>query len=297
MHDRPPKSALRAAWAACAALICAPFAAFADWTLGSSAVLRHDDNVGNAHDAYGMVGDFSATAKLSLFDVLQMGEDYSLALGGNVRGEFYDKLIGLRNGSVEGVVSLKKKFGLGAFAPWIRASISPGRANFDDGYRDATIYRATADFGKRLDDRWNLWGAYAFDRRIARPGLMAYSTLSTDVFTQHSRSVLANLEYSVSPRATLTAGALLRHGDVISTQSPEIYTYVNARAAVADPTFGPNQVAYRFFGTTYGLRLGLNFAVNAHNLLGLGMLRTETHAPGGNDYTNSTPELIWNYRY
>jgi hypothetical protein len=43
--------------------------------------------------------------------------------------------------------------------------------------------------------------------------------------------------------------------------------------------------------------LGLNFAVNAHNLLGLGMLRTETHAPGGNDYTNSTPELIWNYRY
>src|SRR5882757_9559365 len=144
MHNRPPKSALRAAWAVSAGLICAPFAAFADWTLASSAAVRHDDNVGNAHYEYDMAGDFSATAKLSLFDVLQMGEDYSLALGGNVRGEFYDKLIGLRNGSVEGVVSLKRKFGLGAFAPWLRASISPGRANFDDGYRDATIYRATA---------------------------------------------------------------------------------------------------------------------------------------------------------
>ena len=308
MHQWPPKSASRAAWAACAALVCAPSAARADWTrpdwtrsdwtLAAAAELRHDDNVGNAHGEYNTVGDYAASAKLSLFDLLQLGGGYSLALGGNVSGEVYDHLIGLRNGSLDVVMSLKKKFGVGAFAPWLRVAVSPGRTNFDDGYRDSTTYRAAAEFGNRTSARWNFWGEYLFERRLATPVAgQAYAPISTDVFSGHGRSLIGNAEYSLSERIALSAGAQLRRGDVVSTQYPGAYTYMNARAAVADPTFGPNQIAYRFFGTSYGVRAGLNLALNAHNLVGIGVQRTETHALGGNGYADTVPDVIWNYRF
>jgi hypothetical protein len=228
---------------------------------------------------------------------LPLGEDYSLALGGSVSGEFYDKLIGLRSGSLDAIVSIKKKWGLGAFAPWIRATLSPGRTEFDDGYRDATIYRAIVEFGKRLDVRWNLWGEYLFDRRLATPVAVPSAARSTDVFSTHGRSMLGNVEYAMSERTSLTASALLRHGDVVSTLYPSVYTYLNARAAVADPTFGPNDVAYRLFGTTYAVRIAVDYSVTPHSLLGAGFERSETHTSGGNNYTKSLPELIWKYRF
>jgi hypothetical protein len=299
MDSGLPKSASRArvAWATCAVLTFSPLAVFADWSLSASTAARHDNNVGNAGGEYNEVGDFSAAAKLSLFDLLPLGENYSMALGGNVGGEFYDKLIGLRSGSLDAVISVKKKWGLGAFAPWARATLSPGRTNFDDGYRDATIYRAILEFGKRLDVRWNLWGEYLFDRRIATPVAAQYSTLSTDVFSTHGRSILANLEYTVSERMSLTAGALLRHGDFVSTLTPTIYTSLNARAAVADPTFGPNAVAYQQFGTSYALKLAVDYSLTTHSLLGAGLERIETHAGSGNNYSKTIPELTWRYRF
>ncbi len=66
-------------------------------------------------------------------------------------------------------LSLKKKWGLGALAFWSRAGISVGRADYDDGYRDATLYCASLEVGKRLDERWNLWAKFSFDRRRAAP--------------------------------------------------------------------------------------------------------------------------------
>jgi hypothetical protein len=299
MDSWPPRCAspARAAWAACVVLSFLPLAAFADWTLAASSTIRHDDNVGNAEGEYNQVGDFSLAAKLSLFDLLQFGEGYSMALGGDVGGDFYDKLIGLRSGSLDAVVSLKKKWGLGAFAPWVRATLSPGRANFDDGYRDATIYRAIVAFGKRLDVHWNLWGEYLFDRRLATPIAVPGAALSTDVFSTHGRSMRGNLEYAMSGHTTLTASALLRHGDVVSTLYPSVYAYFNSRAAVADPTFGPDEVAYRLFGTTYAIRLAVDYSLTPHSVLSAGFERSETHTNGGNDYTKSMPELTWKYRF
>jgi hypothetical protein len=280
-----------------------PLAARADWTrsdwmIATTTVLRHDDNVGNARGEYNMVGDYAASGKLSLFDSLQLGDSYSLALGGNVSGEVYDHLIGLRNGSLDAVIALKRKFGVGALAPWLRVEVSAGKTNFDDGYRDSTAYRAAAQFGKRINERWNYWGEYLFERHLVTAvAAQVYAPISTDVFSGHGRNLIGNVEYTLSERITISAGAQLRHGDVVSTQYPTIYTYLNARAAVADPTFGPNQIAYRLFGTSYGLRAGINLALNAHNLLGIGVQRNETHALGGNDYTDTVPDMIWNYRF
>ena len=110
--------------------------------------------------------------------------------------------------------------------------------------------------------------------------------------------ISANAEYSLSERFSISLGSLLRHGDVVSTtQTAEYYFYAISKAVAPDPTFGPGAYAYRINGTTYGARLGAAYSLTAHSLIGCGFQRLETHAQGGNNYTDSMPQLTWNYRF
>jgi hypothetical protein len=285
-----------APWAV-ASLLCAPNQARGDVSMGAAAALRHADNVGNAQAIGDKVEDWAASGTLSLFQLLALGSDYSLAAGAVLSGEAYDHVEGLRNASIDGVVSLKKKWGLGALAPWVRTAVSLGRTDFEDGYRDSTTYVTSVESGKRLDARWNFWAKYTLEHREANPGPIVITGVSSDAFSQVSHSLSANMEVALTERISLDIGALRRHGDVVSTTAPvDADLYLNSRAVEADPTFGPNQFAYRLTGTTYMVSAGLLLSMSPHSLFGCALRRSETHAAGGNDYVNSVAEISWNYR-
>jgi hypothetical protein len=267
-----------------------------DWTIAASASLSHDSNVGNAQHYADTVADSSASAVLSLFNLLPLAEGFSFAAGGDVSGQIYDHLSGLNNASLDAVLSLKRKWGIGAFAAWSRVEFSGGRANYDDGYRDATIYRASIESGKRLDERWNIWGKYSFERRAADPVPTDLYGVSSDVFTLSGKSFTAGVQYAVSERTTVSVSSLLRRGDVVSTSVEYANIYLNSKAVAPDPAFGAEAYAYRLFGKTYGARLGAEFSLSAHSLVGAGFQRLQTHAQGGINYTDSLAEITWNYR-
>jgi hypothetical protein len=267
-----------------------------DWTIAASASLSRDSNVGNAQHDADRVADSSASANLSLLDLMPMGENFSLAAGAEASGQIYDHLSGLNNGSLDALLSLKRKWGIGAFAPWSRIGISAGRADYDDGYRDATIYRASLEAGKRLDARWNLWVKYAFEHRAADPAPSELYGIPSDVFTLTGRSFNAGVQYAAAERITFSVSSLLRHGDVVSTSRQYANIYINSKAVAPDPTFGAEAYAYRLYGATYGARLGAEFSLSSHSLLGAGFQRLQTHGQGGNNYADSLAELTWNYR-
>jgi hypothetical protein len=288
--------------------ICASLSAFlvfcaashtarSDWTVATSAALNHDDNVGNARNYTSVVGDSSAVASASLLQLTSIADGFSLSAGGDLSGQMHERLSGLNNASVDGVLSLKKKWGVGAFAPWTRLGVSIGRSDFADRYRDATLYRASLEAGKRLDERWNFWAMYAFERRRAAPVEYGAYGVSSDVFSDEGRSFKAGVEYQLSERISLRLGSLLRHGDVVSTSQPGSFIYAYAKAVAPDPTFGPGAYAYRLMGTTFGARLGVDYSLTAHSLIGCGFQRLETHAQGGNNYTDSLLDLTWTHRY
>jgi hypothetical protein len=270
-----------------------------DWVVATAATLSHDDNVGDARSHADLVSDFSTSGTVSMLRLIPVGESYSLVAGGDLSGQLYDTLTGLRNASIDGLLSLKKKWGLGAFAPWAKAGISVGRSDYEDGYRDATIYRASLELGKRVDERWNLALKYAFERRAATPGPWEIYGISSDAFSQTGRSFTADAQYSLTDRISFSFGSLLRHGDVVSTTRAAEYYYPlsDFKAVAPDPTFGPGAYAYRLEGTTYGVRLGADYSLTNHSLIGCGFQRLETHARGGNNYTNSVPQLTWNYQF
>jgi hypothetical protein len=270
-----------------------------EWTLATSAALNHDDNVGNAKNHASVVADSSAAAGASFLQLISIADGFSLSAGGDLSGQLYERLSGLNNASVDGLLFLKKKWALGAFAPWTRLGVSIGRTDYADRYRDATLYRASLEAGKRLDERWNFWAKYEFERRRAAP--VEYNTylygVSSDVFSQQGRSFKAGAEYQLSERISLALGSLLRHGDVVATSRAGSSIYAYPKALAPDPTFGAGAYAYRLAGTTFGARLGVDYSLTAHSLIGCGFQRLETHAQGGNNYTDSLSDLTWIYRF
>ena len=267
--------------------------------MATSAALNHDDNVGNAKNHASVVADSSAAAGASFLQLISIADGFSLSAGGDLSGQLYERLSGLNNASVDGLLFLKKKWALGAFAPWTRLGVSIGRTDYADRYRDATLYRASLEAGKRLDERWNFWAKYEFERRRAAP--VEYNTylygVSSDVFSQQGRSFKAGAEYQLSERVSLALGSLLRHGDVVATSRAGSSIYAYPKALAPDPTFGAGAYAYRLAGTTFGARLGVDYSLTAHSLIGCGFQRLETHAQGGNNYTDSVSDLTWIYRF
>ena len=290
---RPIRASLSALLLFCAAI----HTARSDWILAASAALNHDSNAGNAENSASVLADSRAEANVSLLQQMPFGEGFSLAAGGDLSGEFYDHLSGLNNATVDAILSLKKKWGLGAFAPWSRVGISAGRVDYDDRYRDATLYSVSLDAGKRLNERWNLWAKYAFERRRAAPAESDIYGASSDVFSQRGQSLKLGGQYSLSERLSLSFGSLWRHGDVISTNQPGADIFGNSKAVALDPTFGPDAYAYRLIGRTFGARLGLDYSLTAHSLVGFGFQRLDTHARGGNNYGDSMPELTWIHQF
>ncbi|MGC1523004.1 MAG: hypothetical protein WA803_15800 [Steroidobacteraceae bacterium] len=290
-------AATRGGFAAFIVLGAIPLAARGDWTMGADAAVRHDDNVGNAQFSSDIVADTFYVARLSIFRLFPLDNGYSMSVGGDLDGESYQKLSGLDNVSLDAAIALKKKWGLGAFAPWARAAVSVARSSYDDSYRNAWDYRATLASGRRFDERWNFWADYTYENRAASPQEEEVPGISGDAFSQVSHSLGINLEYSLMQSTYLSVGLLARHGDVVSTSAPNGTVYSASSALAEDPAFGPNAYAYKLTGTTYGFRLGLSFSPTAHSLLGCGFDRFETHAYEGNEYAKSIVEITWNYRY
>jgi hypothetical protein len=274
------------------------YPAHADWTLGAEAKVRHDNNVGNAENSADIVEDSVIGARLSIFQLVPIAESYSLIVSGDLGGESFHRFDGLSNASIDAGIALKRKWGLGAFAPWARTGVSIARSSYDDHYRSAWVYRATLAAGQRIDDRWNVWFDYAFERRAATTHLEEeVPGLSSDAYSQNSHNLGLNVQYSLYENISLAVALLARRGDVVSTSQGDAKIFDASRALAEDPTFGPDAYAYKLLGSSYGFRVGINYAPTSHSLVGLGFERLETHAEGGNDYTKSVPEITWDYRF
>lgn len=273
-----------------------PAPALADWSVSASAQARYDDNVGNAQNYGDQTSDEIFGAALSAFQTFTLSDAYSLSAGGDLNGEWFDHLNGLRNASLDGVLSLKRKWGLGAFAPWSRVLLSVGRSEFDDSYRDFTAYRAALAAGKRIDSRLNLWVEYSFEHRAAAAGESVEPGISADAFTQNGHRLAASLEYAASSKVFASLSVFARRGDVVSTVQSDEDIYPRARAVEEDPALGEDAYAFRVIGNTYGLRPGLAYALGEHSLLGVAYLWARTYAQGA-DYLKSVVEINWSYRY
>ena len=171
------------------------------------------------------MADSVVDARLSAYRLFPLGDGLGLTLGGDLAGEAYHRITGLNNASLDAAFALKKKWGLGAYAPWIRVGGTVARSSYRDDYRNAWDYRATLASGRRIDERWNVWAEYTYEDRAANAGPEEVPGLSGDAYSQISHNLAAYVEYSLSDRVFLTLGLSGLYGDVVSTSAPNAMIY------------------------------------------------------------------------
>jgi hypothetical protein len=149
-------------------------------------------------------------------------------------------------------------FGAPTFALFGRVFGQDYESDERRGYR----YTIGVSAREELTDRIALFGALAYNDRQAR----------SDVFTGRDGSARVNLDYALTPVSTFYLSGEYRHGDIVSTGTPDLSNLDVARASVIDDAFpGPVRIAYRFRGDTYLAGVGYNLAIGPRDSLDLSL--------------------------
>ena len=269
------------------ALACCPYAARADWLADADAGLVHDSNLGNAELKRDIRSDTALAASVSAGHFVQLSRTLSLTLTADVKGEAYQHFGGMSNLAFGPTLSLRDKFGVGTTVPWVRLSGAAARLEFEDEVRDGWRYGVSLAAGQRIAARWDLSAEYSYERRTGDQALRVLPTLSGSVFDLSSRSVRADVRYSIDDRTMVFASYAWRHGDVVSTSTPNAKIFRASSALTRDPTFGSNAFAYRLDAVSRIASVGISQALSDRSALNVSFQRQVTHAESDNNYLKS----------
>ncbi len=278
-------------------LLCASPVALAEWVGNTDAGIRHDSNINNAQLANDIAGVSALSAGVSATGFFPLENGNSVSITGEAKGEAYNHYTGLNNVSLGAALGFRKKWGLGAYAPWTGVSLSSAHLNYANNIRNGWRHQLAFRGGKRVFERWDVRAEYMVERRTANTLPPDQPGISGDVFTQSSRALTLNAGYIWSDSLFFTFGSLLRHGDVVASTSETTKIIYASKAIAMDPVFGPHFYAYRMNGATYGLNVDMNFAVTPSSMLSASISRQLTHTEGDNNYAKSVQMVSWNYNF
>lgn len=278
-------------------LLCASHVALAEWVGNTEVGIRHDSNINNAQLDNDIAGVSSLSADVLATGFFPLENGNSLSITGESRGEAFNHYTGLNNVSLGAALAFRKKWALGAYAPWTGLSLSSTHLNYANNIRNGWRNQIAIRGGKRIFERWDVRAEYMLERRTANTLPPDQPGISGDVFSQTSRAMTLNAEYTWSDSMFFTFGSLLRHGDVVASTRETTNIIYASKAIAMDPVFGPNFYAYRMNGTTYGLNVDMNFAVTPSSMLSASISRQLTHTEGDNNYAKSVQMVSWNYNF
>jgi hypothetical protein len=269
----------------------------AAWIADVEAGLVHEDNVNLAEMERDTRSDTALGTSVSAGALGHVGNYGAVSLTGDALGAGYTRFSGLSNLQLGATAAFRAKFGLGAAAPWVRVSGSAARLEYRDDVRDGWRYRLATGAGKRLGERWSVRVEYAYERRTADHEIAVTPRLPGDVFDQTSHTLSVRADYLHSEAIAVFAGYALRLGDVASTTPRNAAIFAASSAVTADPTFGPDALAYRIDATTHLLGAGLSFALGDRSSFNLGYERQIGLGNGGVDYSNNVFRASFLYSY
>ena len=274
----------------------------ADWQLDTSIALQYNDNLPNAsldQDIRdGTAFDFRFSpgifSQLSGYSRLSITADLDV-----IRQFDYQGLDSIAAG-VTG--ALRRKFGLGPHAPWMRISGSAGHLDFKDNQRDGWSYSAVVEAGKLLTQRLSVMGSYRYERRRADdsediPFLVNNFGIRGDAFDTDAHNLGINGQYEINSRLSLILGYTCRTGSITATTLRNNEIFAASDAISADPVFGPDRFAYRIEADTSIFTVGLSMAVNDSMSVNFNYTYQDSDAYEDLAYSNNLVRLDLLYSY
>ena len=268
-------------------LFLAAASASADDILDVQAGALYDNNLPRAQLPIDIKSDTALQADVAWGRYLPLSDNLRLRATLDAAGEVYARFGGLDNLALGTSFDLRRKFGLGALAPWVSARAAAARLDYRDKARDGWRYELGAATGKRLTDAWDIEATFLYRHRTQDHAVAVVPGISGEVFDLQAHQTGLRTEYAASERLSVAAGFDYRRGDVTSTTLRNFTIFTNSTAIALDPVFGPEAVAYRIYAITQAWRFGASYAVGRSGSINLGIERWISRARGGLDYYNT----------
>lgn len=190
----------------------------------------------------------SFTVDASVVEARQLAADWTLIAGLEAGAERVSNFTALDRTSVGGTVTLRRKFGLGAFAPVVDATLAATRVAQREGGRSGWREEGQLRVSKRFTE--TLRGAV-----FAR--WQSFSARGAP-FDTHERRLGAELTWDFAERWSLGAGGSRLNGQLTANAAgnvwwaalsgafgEKVYDYYEDVPWTVTNTFGPGWVAYR----------------------------------------------------
>jgi len=200
-----------------------------------------------SHDPSLKSGEFY-TVSATLNYMKQLNRNWALIGEGEVVHHNVRKYSGLNSFSGIGKAKLRRKFGLGPFAPILEASVGMTISSFNETARNGTQLEAGLRVSKRLTHALQFSGGVNWEDFNAR-------RRTYDVRTHRA---LFEGNWDITDRWRLSAGASRIWGQFVASAAggvwplalngqlgPEIAQHYNTLSWQVSDTFGPGWVAYR----------------------------------------------------
>jgi len=280
-----------------------PAGAGAEGVFSAEGAVSHDSNLSRALAGTDIVSDTALNLAISGGYYSMLGDRDAVTLTGDLRTSQYWRFHGVSRVAFGGSASWRRKFGVGAYVPWVSLSASLAGERYGESIRDGLRTDITLRAGKRVSEALELSGGGSLDRYRADdvvqgptvPGV----SISGDAFSLDGRSVFARVDYAFNERWLVFAGVSARRGDVTASTRfhPETPILKYSTAFTRDPAFGSDYFAYRLTGTAWSYLAGMSLAMTDHSSLDFAVTRTLTYASGGLDYqdTQVNASTIFNY--
>ena len=272
----------------------------AEWYLNSSAQIKHDTNLNNAVLSADSVSDTALVFSANAGRLYQLDDNHRLDVQAIFNSETYDSIHGMDNITAGGSISLRRKWGLGLYAPWSSILFSAANLSYANTVRSGTLYQFKISSGKRLTEKWDVWVDYLFEQRTADHNIAVDQGVSGSVFNLMGNSLKLNSTYAVTSNLYFNFGYQLRFGDIASTilmERPDANYDAVMTAVTADPVFGNTAEVYRLTALSNTLSTSVNLVVTDNLVIDLEYKQLIVYGKGDNHYYKSLPALTFSYSF
>ncbi|WMW80137.1 hypothetical protein RF679_16010 [Undibacterium cyanobacteriorum] len=234
-------------------LLCASFLfttpAVAEDFLQFDTQLKRDNNLGNSRVRYA-VADNSLINTLNVGRIATLGDDpITVILNGKLASTSYNRFTGLSHRDLGGTIEVKKKWGLGPYAPVFSGQLGYERQLFEQADRTQDIQHAELRLSKRVIENLNLNATWRLTQHHAADNRSVEEDYSGAVYDGRYHTWSVSADYSIFGDHLLGLQYSQRKGDlVVTTVSDSAAIYSVAKAIRPDPAFGADRDAYRLDG-------------------------------------------------
>ena len=228
-------------------------AVHADWFPDAELSAVYESNVNNAVAEQDRKSDVALMPVVSFGHYAQLADSTGLAVSADLKYSGFARFSGLDHLETGLSASLKYKWGLGSYAPWVKVFGSGAYSDFREDFRDEALARTGFLSGKRISERIFAELGYAYESGRARDSR----------FDTRNSVVSAKLEYLLTESVQTWIGYAWGSGIYIANLPFVGAAPSNPRAVIVN-TFEQPMGAFQLRATAQILSLGARKALTNH---------------------------------